>query len=706
MISENAFENNLFLKYSNSKMPTGKKVRFPKKPDNIFLKANKLEELESKNKLVDVYKSIVIDLFKTRKIIQARTVTNMIELLNSNRKNKFEIFSQKLKKIMEKSQGKREIKREEKQKAREEEVEAIIEKANAKRKTQKSKEKYLLPRVVFIVDEAMTTMNMKNAKTLPEPLKGKTKSVRQLNVEASETLLEKINHKYVYLKEMFSVEDKKEIKKRGDVLYGDDELNKEVEDMLKSDPEVQKDWMKGNELMPYLTGIVVKNYQKVGAKKKFKIAKELLKNPTKQSICHKYVETNINLNSQTLKEAIKNNYYIKNECFINSLFEVYGKTLLKQDKPQHKHIITRENILELIGKTEEDVKYGISINEMLPFFKKYNLRLRIINEFSNIVKQYDPEKVNKNFPPFYGLIKDNHIYTLNFNHKELEQKVLQTNDLEIFASENFKCDSQETVPHKMVDSVHDLLKLTRNIKSEENQTLYIVLRNNDLVGAFYDLMEIGYAPSVKYNMGTICQLHVKFENIYYIIRNQQLVPDLIGSGDINVEDETVYNNMNSAMCNFRNKIFINDHKSYYSENDLEMLNEYRTVVPVGALMEIPSAKNNIIEIDLRKAFTSAFLKIDEIPIFNEFDNFLKYDGNEIQDFNLYVVQPDQIGVNLFLNKKYNLVYGKFLQQLEHIKILFYKSPSFIHKVDYKKHVEELFNEKTSDNKLKIHISKN
>jgi hypothetical protein len=41
--------------------------------------------------------------------------------------------------------------------------------------------------------------------------------------------------------------------------------------------------------------------------------------------------------------------------------------------------------------------------------------------------------------------------------------------------------------------------------------------------------------------------------------------------------------------------------------------------------------DNMIELDISKAFTSAFLKIKTIPIFNEFDQFIPYDNSVIED---------------------------------------------------------------------------
>ena len=65
--------------------------------------------------------------------------------------------------------------------------------------------------------------------------------------------------------------------------------------------------------------------------------------------------------------------------------------------------------------------------------------------------------------------------------------------------------------------------------------------------------------------------------------------------------------------------------------------------------------------------------------------------------------------NIFFNKKFNLVYGKHLKQLISrgvvVKILFYKKPSHLHKVKYKKAIDDLYkaemsNDKEEDNKIK------
>ena len=94
-----------------------------------------------------------------------------------------------------------------------------------------------------------------------------------------------------------------------------------------------------------------------------------------------------------------------------------------------------------------------------------------------------------------------------------------------------------------------------------------------------------------------------------------------------VDSEEVHNNMNLAMCTLNSKLFLKSHLSYFTAKDLEVLDAYRTKPICGKLTQHPN--KNVIEIDVSKAYTSAFCDIAEIPCFNEFDAFKPYDGEPI-----------------------------------------------------------------------------
>jgi hypothetical protein len=57
--------------------------------------------------------------------------------------------------------------------------------------------------------------------------------------------------------------------------------------------------------------------------------------------------------------------YVENECWINTLYDVYGDNLLSSTKKRN--AVTREIILQIINKTEDDIKNGLSVHDILPF---------------------------------------------------------------------------------------------------------------------------------------------------------------------------------------------------------------------------------------------------------------------------------------------------------------------------------------------------
>jgi hypothetical protein len=81
------------------------------------------------------------------------------------------------------------------------------------------------------------------------------------------------------------------------------------------------------------------------------------------SIYNRYIHTQVNIECETLREAIRKGEHQENECWINAITDNY------QNLFQHKKI-ARENLLEILGKTEDNIKDGVTIQEVMPFFEK------------------------------------------------------------------------------------------------------------------------------------------------------------------------------------------------------------------------------------------------------------------------------------------------------------------------------------------------
>ena len=164
-----------------------------------------------------------------------------------------------------------------------------------------------------------------------------------------------------------------------------------------------------------------------------------LKDVSKLSIANKYIETTLDTSQDTFQEAIQLNYvkHHSDECIINAFIDHYEYTLMKDNK---RNILTREKIIMMIGKTEKNfIKDGASINDLEPIFVKYRLKVRIFDAFAkHIIYRYDPPFPDFHAKPFYCMIKNNHIYVLNYDLKSLEQKLNDEGDKKrAHASEEF-----------------------------------------------------------------------------------------------------------------------------------------------------------------------------------------------------------------------------------------------------------------------------
>ena len=141
--------------------------------------------------------------------------------------------------------------------------------------------------------------------------------------------------------------------------------------------------------------------------------------------------------------------------------------------------------------------------------------------------------------------------------------------------------------------------------------------------------------------------------------------------------EQIYNNMSKANYVFNKSLSNPLHKLYYSEIDMELFKECRTINPVGEInrhyFQYNSHTNkddkmfyvpeHTVEIDIRKAFTHAFNKIKEILVFTQFDvwrhyDYMKHHHRKLHELTLHLVKANK--PTMFFNKIYNLLYGKFL----------------------------------------------
>ena len=458
--------------------------------------------------------------------------------------------------------------------------------------------------------------------------------------------------------------------------------------------------------------------------KDYDIEDEGLKDTTNISIYNFYHQTLIDTEKETLKEAIQNNNYRDNECWINHLLETYeGTELTREKRGSLAKTLSRKKILELLNTTEEDIhEYGISINNMKKVFQFFNLPVKLYNYQCQLIFQYIPSDYGRGHRKriFTALIKNNHIYPINANQDRLCQ-LNGERAIDFTASKNFYItDKTEPPKYKMFSHIDELLKLT------DRDEYYLIHKDNNLMEVLYQFKKVGYEPYIRYRAGKISDLKIKFtyksadtkriirrktqpyniltqtleedKTITYIISTQDLSKDTL-ERDIDADTEEKYNRIAEAMFIFNKNLFSSSHMSQYDGVDIEILDECRTVVPLGYLDKNIDV-NELVEIHRSKAFTWAFNQITKIPIFNAFDSWKAWDGtldiNKLSSLTLYKVEVSK--ADMFFNKKFNIIYGKFLRKMDlsNINIIYFKIPSYINKVNYKSIVDELWETQLGD----------
>ena len=444
--------------------------------------------------------------------------------------------------------------------------------------------------------------------------------------------------------------------------------------------------------------IRVKSVELVNKKgEKFNVMTENLRDATNISLYHRYINTPIKMEAPTIKTAIEKGNYIKNACWANALHEFYGNTIMSEKTRKR---LTIERVIEITGR-KDFYENGLSINDMDKVFKEFKIPARIYNFCKKLIYKYTPPNQNWHIKPFYAIVKSSHIYGMNHDLKSIQQKQDTHNIPTVQASTDYYINEKDEPPqYKMINDSNDILKFN------EDKEYFLESSLNNLNKIFFDLVCQGYEPRIKFQAGKITDIRIKLNDVKYAIKTQNLIKDS-HDGCITVSSEDTYNKMNKAMFDFNKALCNPIHKSFYSDIDIKILNEARSVVPLGKLCDkIDKAiLNNIIEIDVSKAFTNAFLQIDEVPVFNQFDTWNIYNKETHNFRNLhkltlyYVKNKNYMSKNkILLNKEYCLLYGIFLQQISlmNIDILYFKEPSQIHKCNYTELTKELWNNKISD----------
>ena len=202
--------------------------------------------------------------------------------------------------------------------------------------------------------------------------------------------------------------------------------------------------------------------------------------------------------------------------------------------------MTRESILKLIDKTDEEFKsHGASIEDMNKVFREYAIAARIFDIVGNLIFTFDPPKRNHNIKTFYALIKNDHIYiyTLNKDLKQLKSKlgIRKEYNINVNVSTDFYLNHrEEPIKCIMIENLDDIFNHT------VQETYTMVYTRNDLSKLYYQAKQAGYDPKIKFSACIISELMFQFKIkkriITYRIKTQNLIDAINASITVETED--------------------------------------------------------------------------------------------------------------------------------------------------------------------------
>ena len=311
----------------------------------------------------------------------------------------------------------------------------------------------------------------------------------------------------------------------------------------------------------------------------------------KVAIAFKYCSYQIDTTKKSFKDALRKGEHRASECWINTIYDNFQDKLLRPDKT--KNVITRETILEVLGRTEADIQDGLSIEEVLPFFQKYKLKLRVYDVFYNLIFKYNPEVPNFNNPALFCVTDGDHIYTLNTDLDRLAQKTT-SDEYHLTACPNFYTPEKqpEKANYRVVEHIDEIMDVLRELGSdEEEKVVYLVHKTDNLEAIVWQLYDAGYRPNLKYGIGKLSWVSLTVNKTTFVFRSQQLI-DWAIDGCMEVSDAGVFNRMHDAKTEFHYQLFKGEHKSFYDDQDLEILDECRTIANVGWLKSLTGRMTN------------------------------------------------------------------------------------------------------------------
>lgn len=435
---------------------------------------------------------------------------------------------------------------------------------------------------------------------------------------------------------------------------------------------------------------------------------------------HQYIDYGINKNAKNFGDLFelkiepytKDNYK-NNSCYINALVDTFHNAFSKNKN--YKFNATYDDFIDLFDfdkKKIDENNIGLTINESIKFFEKFNIGLCVFGVFG-VIKVFIPEKFNTHINPnkLYMVVSNGHCYQINDKFDRFVQKVkyvwnpdAQLNeDLTGYIPSNkyIVGKKNDNVNHD-VQYINDINDLYENIKNtdDDEKTFRKYICDDGLLNILEDMMYSGkgYIPDINFSGGKIRSLKIKIGGVLGTIEGSTDNEDNEQNVCLSPNVYKLYHEQNDK---FKNALLCEDHMSYYNPINIKIEKEFKMCPMTGYFDNDDICNDKYNGLDSRKAYTSDLYDMEYYPVYSYFDVWKVYDDHKIEDYNQYIIRCDDKTLlsNIVFPFTYTRCTGYLLNRIEKLKyqILYFKRPSKLIESNAKQIINELYDIKFDDN---------
>ena len=417
-----------------------------------------------------------------------------------------------------------------------------------------------------------------------------------------------------------------------------------------------------------------------------------LKDNNKKVLCCRYMKIVKNPKCTDIENLAVDISTVKGGCWIDLLLNVYTKSFNKRCK---RFKISADTLIDFLGRKPND-DYSYSIEEVLPFFVKFKLTLKVHNPKGQLIFSYMPEKYNHDHPKSMIIVSNNHVYRMNYliasieqrvNHKKLElkapsntYKVKIIEEEEDSATKKKNEDSATKKKKKKKKKVKkEVIKqyYMANCEDELIQLIITAVGDIEILTTFHldetikTLYDAGIMPEIlSTKFGNVIKFRLGFDEYSVVINNtlySNLPCDIDDIKNITKDDWMQYEK-------FKGELFASTiqakKRSYYSDNLDECISVNKRYALIKSFQETQT-ENKIYEIDCVKSYASILQDIPSFGVFTVFDNFKSYQDEEIKIEAFYIVKRPHIlsvAEKVLFDRKYIMMSGYSIISLGLLKL--------------------------------------